>query len=153
MRKVNNLVFHELHQKSRLSIKEVNEVLKAYGLYSSQYSILFCLKRFGSMTQTEIWQYLNVEAPTVTRTLTRLEKSGWIVRKAGSDKRERIVYLSPQAKKKLPEIQQEIERLEENLLIALSDSEQDQLISLLKKICKSTEKGEMNDEPAGANLD
>ncbi|MGB3786213.1 MAG: MarR family transcriptional regulator, partial [Priestia megaterium] len=69
------------------------------------------------------------------------------------DKRERIVYLSPQAKKKLPEIQQEIERLEENLLIALSDSEQDQLISLLKKICKSTEKGEMNDEPAGANLD
>jgi DNA-binding MarR family transcriptional regulator len=28
------------------------------------------------MTQTEIWQYLNVEAQKVTRTLTSLEKSG-----------------------------------------------------------------------------
>lgn len=91
---MNNLVFHELHQKSRLSIKEVNEVLKAYGLYSSQYSILFCLKRFGSMTQTEIWQYLNVEAPTVTRTLTRLEKAdGSFEKQAVINESASFIYL------------------------------------------------------------
>ncbi len=32
------------------------------------------------MTQKEIWSYLNVEAPTVTRTIKRLEENGWIQR-------------------------------------------------------------------------
>ena len=128
------LLFHEIHQKSRLSIKEVNEALKEFELYSSQWSILFCLKQFGAMTQKEIWQYLNVEAPTVTRTIVRLEESGWIFRREGKDKRERIVELSSMAEQKMQDIENRIRHAEENLLSKLSDEEQDQLISLLKKI-------------------
>lgn len=128
------LLFHEIHQKSRLSIKEVNEALKRFGLYSSQWSILFCLKQFGSMTQKEIWQYLNVEAPTVTRTIARLEESGWIARREGKDKRERIVELSPFALEQMPEIEKQIRTVEEGLVSRLSDEEQKQLLSLLKKI-------------------
>ena len=128
------LLFHEIHQKSRLSIKEVNEALKEFELYSSQWSILFCLKQFGPMTQKEIWQYMNVEAPTVTRTLVRLEGSGWLFRREGKDKRERIVQLSSFAEQKVPEIENRIRQAEEDLLSKLSDEEQDQLIGLLKKI-------------------
>lgn len=128
------LLFHEIHQKSRLSIKEVNEALKEFDLYSSQWSILFCLKQFGSMTQKEIWQYLNVEAPTVTRTIVRLEKSGWIFRREGKDKRERIVQLSPFAEQKMPGIEERIRQTEETLVSSLSDEEQDLLLALLKKI-------------------
>ncbi|EIM07261.1 putative HTH-type transcriptional regulator ywoH [Planococcus antarcticus DSM 14505] len=129
-----NLLFHEIHQKSRLSIKEVNETLKEFKLYSSQWSILFCLKQFGSMTQKEIWQYLNVEAPTVTRTIVRLEESGWILRREGKDKRERIVQLSLFAEQKIPEIENRILQTEERLVSHLSDKEQNQLLALLKKI-------------------
>lgn len=129
-----NLLFHEIHQKSRLSIKEVNEALREFDLYSSQWSILFCLKQFGSMTQKEIWQYLNVEAPTVTRTIVRLEESGWVVRREGKDKRERIVQLSSFAEQKVPEIENRIRQTEERLVSDLSDEEQEQLIVLLKKI-------------------
>lgn len=129
-----NLLFHEIHQKSRLSIKEVNEALREFDLYSSQWSILFCLKQFGSMTQKEIWQYLNVEAPTVTRTIVRLEESGWVVRCEGKDKRERIVQLSSFAEQKVPEIENRIRQTEERLVSDLSDEEQEQLIVLLKKI-------------------
>ena len=137
---MNKLLFHEIHQKSRLSIKEVNDALKEFGLYSSQWSILFCLKQFGSMTQKEIWKYLNVEAPTVTRTIVRLEESGWINRREGTDKREKIVQLSSSAEQKVPEIEKRIRRVEENLLSKLSDEEQNQLIHLLKKIgLESTE--------------
>lgn len=128
------LLFHEIHQKSRLSIKEVNGALKEFELYSSQWSILFCLKQFGSMTQKEIWQYLNVEAPTVTRTIVRLEESGWIFRREGKDKRERIVQLSSFGEQKVPEIEDRIRQAEERLVSGLSDGEQDQLIALLKKI-------------------
>ncbi|MGH2318964.1 MarR family winged helix-turn-helix transcriptional regulator [Planococcus sp. SE5232] len=128
------LLFHEIHQKSRLSIKEVNEALKEFELYSSQWSILFCLKQFGSMTQKEIWQYMNVEAPTVTRTIVRLEESGWIFRREGQDKRERIVQLSSFAEQKLPAIENRIRQAEERLVSGLSEEEQDQLIGLLRKI-------------------
>lgn len=138
-----NLLFHEIHQRSRLSIKEVNETLKEFSLYSSQWSILFCLKQFGSMTQTEIWQYMNVEAPTVTRTLTKLEQSGWIVRLQGKDKRERIAQLSEEAERIVPEIEKRILEVESELVSSLSEEEQEELIRLLKKIGeKQSGKGE-----------
>ncbi|WP_269148243.1 MarR family winged helix-turn-helix transcriptional regulator [Planococcus antarcticus] len=111
-----------------------NSGLKEFKLYSSQWSILFCLKQFGSMTQKEIWQYLNVEAPTVTRTIVRLEESGWILRREGKDKRERIVQLSLFAEQKIPEIENRILQTEERLVSHLSDKEQNQLLALLKKI-------------------
>lgn len=134
-----NLVFHEMHQKARLSIKEVNEALKEYGLYSAQWSILFCLKRFGIMTQTEIWQYLNVEAPTVTRTLVKLEQRNFINRKEGKDKRERIVELTEEAIYLIPKIEGKIAEVEGRLLQSLSDDEVNELTRLLKKLGKDYE--------------
>ncbi|MTD31456.1 MarR family winged helix-turn-helix transcriptional regulator [Planomicrobium sp. YIM 101495] len=128
------LLFHEIHQTSRLSIHQTNEELKEFGLFSTQWSVLFCLQQFGEMTQKEIWAYLNVEAPTVTRTLARLEETGWVIRKEGKDKRERIVALSGKARETVPQIEQRIEQLERKLLSELSDAEQEQLIGLLQKI-------------------
>lgn len=128
------LLFHEIHQKARLSVKEVNEALQEFDLYSAQWSILFCIKQFGSMTQKEIWQYLNVEAPTVTRTVARLEESGWIERKEGADKRERIVFLSDRANETVPEIEKRIWEVEERLVSSLTEDEQAQLAELLRKI-------------------
>src|SRR5690606_14400077 len=98
----------------RLAIKEVNEVLKEYELYSAQWSILFCLKQFGPMTQKEIWQYLNVEAPTVTRTLSKLEESGWAERNEGADKRQRIVRLTAKAESRVAEIEERVTMLEDD---------------------------------------
>ena len=132
--KMNKLVFHELNQKARLSNKDLNEALKAYDLYSAQWSILYTLKRFGIMTQTEIWQYLHVEAPTVTRTLVRLEERKLIIRKEGKDKRERIVHLTEEAQILIPKIEERIAQVEKQLLMALSMDEVDQLTQLLKKI-------------------
>lgn len=142
-----NLLFHEIHQKSRLAIKEVNEVLKEYELYSAQWSILFCLKQFGPMTQKEIWQYLNVEAPTVTRTISKLEESGWAERKEGTDKRQRIVCLTAKAESRVAEIEERVTMLEDDMLSDLSQVEQQQLMDLLKKIkpAARTEKDVTND--------
>ncbi|WP_075618663.1 MarR family winged helix-turn-helix transcriptional regulator [Paenisporosarcina indica] len=134
-----NTIFHDIHQKSRLSMKEVNEALKEFGLYSAQWSLLFCLNRLGSMTQTEIWQYLNVEAPTVTRTLVKLEERKLIIRKEGKDKRERIVQLTEHAKDLIPRIETRIEKLEQTMLQALSEEERIQLAFLLNKISGSGE--------------
>lgn len=131
---MNKLLFHELHQKARLSIKEVNEALKEYDLFSAQWSILYSLNKFGALTQTEIWQYLNVEAPTVTRTLVKLEQRKLITRNEGKDKRERIVQLTEEAQSLIPKIEKRIDEVEQQLLISLSADDLNQLTKLLKQI-------------------
>ncbi|MBM7598836.1 DNA-binding MarR family transcriptional regulator [Virgibacillus halotolerans] len=130
----NQNLIHMLNQQSRLLAKEVNQRLSDHGLYASQWSIIFCIDRFGPMTQTAIWKYLNVEAPTVTRTLSRMEKSGWIVRKQGNDKRERVIELTEEARQKFTPIRQTMDQFELEMLAGLSLEEKEQLQYLLSKI-------------------
>lgn len=130
----NQDVFHALNQRARLFSKSLNIHLIDYGLYSSQWSILFCLYNFGTMTQTEIWKYLNVEAPTVTRSLAKMEKNGWVTRRQGEDKRERLIELTDEAKRKFSTIKQSVMQMEDQLLANLTNNEKEQLYYLLNKI-------------------
>jgi MarR family transcriptional regulator, transcriptional regulator for hemolysin len=136
-----NKLFHLLYQKTRHITKEVNEYLQKHELFSAQWTILYCLKTQGPMTQSEIWRYLNVEAPTVTRTLVKLEKGGWVKRTSGKDKRERIVSLTEKAKECLPLVEQDIKAFEKEMSSNLTDEEQDQLFFLLNKLGRKS-KGE-----------
>jgi MarR family transcriptional regulator, transcriptional regulator for hemolysin len=128
------VVIHELYQSTRFLSKVINERLQDHGLFQSQWSILFCLKEFGPMSQTDIWKYLNVEAPTVTRTINKLEENGWVLRKKGEDKREKIVILTEKAISELPKIEADIQGYEENLLQDLTAAERKQLVGLLRKV-------------------
>jgi len=129
-----NPVFHALFQKSRYLTNCLNEVLKQHQLYSSQWTILYCLHTHGSMTLTQIWKYLNVEAPSVTRAISRLETLGWVERIDGEDKREKIVTLSAMAKERLPIITETILAFEEEMVGSLTVEEQLQFINLLQKM-------------------
>ena len=73
-----NPLFHEIFQKTRLLSKELNLVLKEYDLFASQWTVLYCVHQHEEMILTNIWRYLNVEAPTITRTVSRLEELGWL---------------------------------------------------------------------------
>lgn len=128
------VVIHELYQTTRFLSKVINERLQDHGLFQSQWSILFCIKEFGPMSQTDIWKYLNVEAPTVTRTINKLEKNGWVIRQKGEDQREKIIILTQKAFNELPKIEADIQAFEENLLKDIPTSEREQLVALLKKV-------------------
>lgn len=130
----NQDLVHTMQQKNRHFSKLINEALKKHELYMSQWSILYCLYKFGEMTQKEIWLYLNVEAPTVTRTLARMEKSEWILREEGTDKRERIIKLTKKAQNEFSAIKDSVEAVECKFLNHLTDEEKAQLYHLLHKI-------------------
>ncbi|WP_163538925.1 MarR family transcriptional regulator [Gracilibacillus sp. YIM 98692] len=127
-------LLHLYNQKIRLFMNELNLTLKPFDLYSSQWSILYTLYQKGDMTQTEIWRYLKVEAPTVTRTLARMETSGWVQRTIGKDKRERLVTLTDNARQYYPEIIQAVKQSEQRFLGKLTEEEQRQLQQLLEKL-------------------
>lgn len=127
-------IFHLLFQRTREVSKGMNEVLQDHELYMAQWSILFFLHTYGETSQSEISSYLNVEAPTVTRTLVRMEKSGWIARKEGKDKRERIVYLTEEAKEKFPHVANDVQKIEKQWFAHFSAEEKEQLYQLLMKL-------------------
>lgn len=135
----NQNVIHTLNQQARFISKSLNTQLKKHHLFSSQWVIVYCLHKFGVMTQTDIWKYVNVEAPTITRTLAKMEQNGWITRTQGTDKRERIIELTTEAQKQFPLINESVTQLEEDLLGNLTPDEKKQLQHLLKKIGQSGE--------------
>jgi len=88
------------------------------------------------MTMKEMSKYLNVEAPTVTRTVSRLEELSWLTVQHGKDRREKIVRLSAKAEKKLPEIEKTIVQFEAGFLEQLTEDEQEKIMILLRKLEK-----------------
>lgn len=129
-----NPIIHELFQKYRLLTKEVNNVLKKHDLFAAQWSVIYCIDLHTELTLTQIWKYLNVEAPTITRTVNRLEEMGWVVTREGKDRREKLVTLTEEAAQKLPFIKETISHFEQSSLQGLTVEEEKQLITLLRKM-------------------
>ena len=129
-----NPLFPVFFQKHRQVISHLNEALKEHGLFHAQWTILYLLEKNGEMSLTEIWKYLHVEPPTVTRTVARLEVLGWLERVETADKREKVVALSNRAKEQFPKILASIEAFEQHTIKNLSLQEQQQLIELLNKL-------------------
>ncbi|MBS4195416.1 MarR family winged helix-turn-helix transcriptional regulator [Lederbergia citri] len=131
-----NPIFHEIFQKTRYLSKELNHTLKEYDLYAAQWSVLYVVHENEEMTLTQIWKYLNVEAPTISRTVQRLIELGWLTEKFGEDRREKMVRLSEDAEKKFKTIEESVINFENQFLQELSLEEQNQLVILLKKLKK-----------------
>ena len=129
-----NLLFHELLQKTREFTNGMNGVLKQHGIYSSQWTVLFIVEQRGEMSLTSIWKYLNVEAPTITRTVARFEQLGLLQRKKGDDLREKIVSLTEEGKKKFEEVKVTVSAYEDQFAKGLTEEEQEQLKGLLRKM-------------------
>jgi len=127
---------HLLNQAVRLLNKRTNETLQEFGLFHSQWSILYCLVNRGELSQTEISRYLHVERPTVTRTIRKLEENGWIERSKGIDKRENLIRLSETAEEKMPSIREKIQSFEIEQLDGIKGEELATVNKTLKKIMK-----------------
>ena len=129
-----NPLLPKIFQANRYFIQEINDKLKPFGIFYSQWSILYLVDHYGAMTLTEIWQQLNVEAPTVTRTVTRLESLGWIERQQGADKRAKIITLTKEGQEKMPAIVEAVMGYEAMISQKLTAEEQQQLLYLLAKM-------------------
>ncbi|MGE7834928.1 MarR family winged helix-turn-helix transcriptional regulator [Viridibacillus arvi] len=129
-----NPLFHEIFQTTRDITNKLNSCLKEHDLYSSQWTILYTINKNGPMSLTDIWKYLKVEAPTVTRTVARLEQLDWIVRTEGEDRREKIVSFSEEGNKKFPAVLASVLQFEEGLIETFNDEEQQQLLELICKL-------------------
>ncbi|WP_453990717.1 MarR family winged helix-turn-helix transcriptional regulator [Bacillus nitroreducens] len=133
-------LFHAVHQLSRQLTKHVNETLEPFGLFSAQWSVLFVLKTKGTMSQSELCEYLSVEAPPMTRNIQKLVKLNLVRQVQGSDKRTKQIELTEKALAEYPKWEQAIIRMNKRLVREFPPELQDQLHNLLNKWFKQLTK-------------
>ncbi|MBD3110000.1 MarR family transcriptional regulator [Bacillus sp. AGMB 02131] len=114
---------HLLHLASRQFSKSFNDHFAPAGLYAAQWTIIRYLAKNGPSSQVAMSQYLGVEAPTMTRTLSRMENAGFIKRIEGKDRREKIITLTNLTISKIPDWDREISQFENPLFGPLTVSE------------------------------
>lgn len=84
-----------LIQLCRAHRKTAESHLNAIGLYAGQEAILLLLLAQEGLSQSELAGALGVEAPTMTKAVTRLEKAGLVERRPDpEDGRVSRVYLT-----------------------------------------------------------
>ena len=86
----------------------------------------------------EISRYLNVEKPTISRTVNRLESSGLIKRIPTTDKRERKITLTEKGNAVYQKAIEVVEAFEQELIKGISDEEREialrTIMTLRKKL-------------------
>lgn len=75
----------------------ISPVLAARSVHPGQDLMLSALWREDGITQVELVAQLGIEAPTVSKALQRLERTGYVRREAGRG-RSRRVYLTEQGR-------------------------------------------------------
>ncbi|EGT3617284.1 MarR family transcriptional regulator [Clostridium perfringens] len=129
-----NLYGHKVNQLARNFTKKLNEKIAPLGLYSSQWGIILYLHEKKQCTQIELCQYLGVEAPTITRTLTRMEEMDLVIRNAGKDKRERIIKLTEKAYEMFPKWHEEAKNIEIEAINNIDKEDLEIFNSVLEKM-------------------
>ncbi|GAA0077047.1 MarR family transcriptional regulator [Clostridium sp. CTA-5] len=125
---------HNVNQLGRNFTKKLNEKISPLGLYSSQWGIVLYLHKKGQCTQIELCKYLGVEAPTITRTLARMEKMGLVVRTEGKDKREKNIKLTEKANEEFSKWYEEAISVELEATTNISEEELDIFNKVVEKM-------------------
>ena len=105
--------------------------------------ILHALEQEDCMTQRQLAERLEIRPQSLTDALLRLEQEGWIVRaRSERDRREQTVSITPSGRARSEELRALREQAAHKLMAGLSDSEKEQLGTLLSKIIESYKESE-----------
>jgi len=105
------------------------------GLTRAQWSVLAHLARQEGINQAALAQILEIEPITLVRQLDRLQAAGLVERRPDpSDRRARVLFLTPAARPLLDRIWALATVVREEAMAGLSEPERERLIELLLKI-------------------
>ena len=87
-------LIHHLYLTMRAFTKGVNDAMKPLGLYSSEWTVLNFVAKHDSFPQSDIAAALEIEGAAISKTLSKMEQKGLIVRTSSQDKREKRISLT-----------------------------------------------------------
>jgi DNA-binding MarR family transcriptional regulator len=105
------------------------------GLYAGQDGVILVLAEEDGMTPGQLALRLGVKAPTMTRTIGRMEAQGFLERRGdGADGRLTKVYLSETGRQSVEQIGRSVSQCGALAAQGLSDKEVRTLLKLLKAV-------------------
>lgn len=118
----------------RSLITKLNELLAGYGLSYSLWQVIVYVKQNGPATLVEISSNYNVEKPTITRRVQRLEESKLVKQIASKDRREKIIQLTELGEEVYQACRKDITELENSVMEGIPREEQVAIFEILPKI-------------------
>jgi MarR family transcriptional regulator, transcriptional regulator for hemolysin len=126
----------------RTLITSLNELLSAYELSYSLWQVVFYIKNTGPSTLVDIANQYNVEKPTITRRVHRLEELQLVKQIAGQDRREKIIQLTELGEEVYQACRKRITDLEFTIMEGIAKEEQEVVFHTLPKIQENFKKKE-----------
>jgi MarR family transcriptional regulator, organic hydroperoxide resistance regulator len=116
----------------------VDRALQQVGLRLGQYQVLSHLWKEDGLTPRDIAARLDVEMPTVTRTVQRMVRDGLVRREAHqSDARSVRIYLTKRGTELEGELEAILDRETERALTGLSPDDRRSLVRVLEHISEN----------------
>ena len=121
-------------------ISTLNELLSDHGLSYSLWQVIYYINKNGPSTLVEIANYYNVEKPTITRRVHRLEEMQIVKPIPGKDRREKIIQLTDSGKEIYRSCRIKITNLENHVMEGITQEEQLAIYHIFPKIQENIRK-------------
>lgn len=115
-------------------ITTLNELMSTYELSYSLWQVIFYIKNNGPSTLVDISNQYNVEKPTITRRVHRLEELKIVKQIPGKDRREKIIQLTELGEEIYQACRNKITDLENSVMEGIAKEEQNVAFQILPKI-------------------
>ena len=128
---------HLIRRLSQQSNQVFQDEMKRIGsdVTSVQFAAMQAIDLHGEMEQSQIAQSIHYDKATIGGVIDRLEKRGWVERKANpKDKRAKLVSLTKEGCKALSEFTPVVKALQDQVVANLSAEERTLFIKLAQKI-------------------
>ena len=120
---------------ARLMRTAFDRRVRGLGLTRSQWLVINRLHRRPGATQSELAEMLEVEKATAGRMVDRMEKKGWVVRRAdAADRRVNRLFLTAEADLIQVQLAQIADRTVDNALALLSAREREQFSDWMRQV-------------------
>ena len=120
-----------LRRATRALTQRYDEALRPLGLTITQFTILQALSLSGAITQGKLGEILAMDSTTLTRTLAVMSGHGWVAKKYGTDRRERLLRLTRNGESELNRALPQWRSTQETLRVRLGKHRWDELTTLI----------------------
>jgi DNA-binding MarR family transcriptional regulator len=145
----------DLYRRPGFMIRRCHQIAAAifadecreFDLTTTQYGILYVLSRYSGSDQISLARLLGLDRSTTGMVVGRLEERQLLRRAIDpTDKRKRLLELTPAGEKLLTRVQPVVRRAQEQLFAPFSSEEREMLVRLLDRLIEIDETAEEPDE-------
>ncbi|WP_222432269.1 MarR family winged helix-turn-helix transcriptional regulator [Leekyejoonella antrihumi] len=128
-------VSHAIFRVARLHRMLAGSLLRPTGLYPGQELLMMHLWDHGPQRQSQLVSVLDSDAPTVTRTVQRLERAGFVRRRPDpTDARASLIEPTPASRHLREQIEQIWQQLEQLTVGPLDPADHSSALGILEQL-------------------